>query len=429
MFMKKTFAILFFYLLFCNTSFSKTYYFKDCKISNAVKGDYIINLKKNVINVTLKALDGKEQSFSDKIKFIKQKKIISEKIKSEKGADIYYQYFLNTDKKTVIKLQYKKEAGNDMEVFRLTEKRVSPCSDVKADWNKDKIEKAEMKKEQKQISEAQEKIKKEQSSLMACEGNDPSKWTDCKGTFKSENGLKYSGLFKDGIILKGVSVYPGGAKYVGDFKNYEPHGYGNFVWANGDRYFGEWKNGKSHGNGTKVWKDGRQYSGTFQNDKLHGNGTLSYPDGKNYVGEFLNGKRHGQGRFTYADGSAYIGEFIAGKEQGSGECISKDGSTVSCFVKEETQEKNFVGKDTVNISIVAKKWVRISEYENNTKKGKKVMDKLKSDFEVKAEELCASKGNYNILEKNIEVLDIDETPAYGLETKLQLGINGVIECK
>ena len=57
------------------------------------------------------------------------------------------------------------------------------------------------------------------------------------------------------------------------------------------------------------------------------------------------------------------------------------------------------------------------------------MDKLKSDFEVKAEELCASKGNYNILEKNIEVLDIDETPAYGLETELQLGINGVIECK
>ena len=33
-----------------------------------------------------------------------------------------------------------------------------------------------------------------------------------------------------------------------------------------------------------------------------------------------------------------------------------------------------------------------------------------------------------ILEKRIEVLDIDETPAYGLETKVQLGINGVVEC-
>jgi len=426
--MKKTLSILFFCLFFCNSGFAKDYYFKDCKISNAVTGDYIINLKKNVINVTLKSLDGKEQSFSDKIQFIKKKKIISEKIKSEKGINIYYQYFLNSEKKTVIKLQYKKESGNDMEVFRLTEKRVSPCSSVKANWNKDKIEKAETKKEQKQISEAQEKIKKEQSKLMTCEGNDLNKWTNCKGSYKSENGRKYSGLFKEGLILKGVSVYPGGAKYIGEFKNYEPHGYGNFVWANGDRYFGEWKNGKSHGNGTKVWKDGRQYSGTFQNDKLHGNGTLTYPDGKNYTGEFVNGKRHGQGTFTYADGSAYVGKFISGKEQGLGECISKDGSTIPCFSKKKVQEKNFVGKDTVNISIIAKKWVRISEYENNTKKGKKIMDKLKKDFEIKASELCIAKKNYKVLRKNIDVLDLDETPAYGLETKLKIGISGVIEC-
>ena len=57
------------------------------------------------------------------------------------------------------------------------------------------------------------------------------------------------------------------------------------------------------------------------------------------------------------------------------------------------------------------------------------MDKLKVDFETKASELCVSKGNYNVLEKNIEVLEIDETPAYGLETKVKIGINGVIECK
>ena len=57
------------------------------------------------------------------------------------------------------------------------------------------------------------------------------------------------------------------------------------------------------------------------------------------------------------------------------------------------------------------------------------MDKLKKDFETKALELCSSKGNYNILEKKMEVLEIDETPAYGLETKLKIGINGVVECK
>ena len=94
----------------------------------------------------------------------------------------------------------------------------------------------------------------------------------------------------------------------------------------------------------------------------------------------------------------------------------------------DTQVKDFSGKNTRNISIVAKKWVRISQYETNTKKGKKIMDKLKTDFEAKAFELCSPNGNYNVLEKKIEVLEIDETPAYGLEEKLKIAINGVVEC-
>ena len=57
------------------------------------------------------------------------------------------------------------------------------------------------------------------------------------------------------------------------------------------------------------------------------------------------------------------------------------------------------------------------------------MDKLKADFETKALELCAAKGSYNVLKKSMEVLEVDETPAYGLETKLKIGINGVVECK
>ena len=162
---------------------------------------------------------------------------------------------------------------------------------------------------------------------------------------------------------------------------------------------------------------------------MHGKGTLFYPDGKKYVGEFINGKRHGEGTFTYADGTGYIGKFIAGKEEGVGECVGKDGSSIACKSKIDTQVKDFSGKDTRNISIVAKKWVRISQYETNSKKGKKIMDKLKANFDAKALELCSTKGNYNVLEKKIEVLEIDETPAYGLETKLKIGISGVVECK
>ena len=51
-----------------------------------------------------------------------------------------------------------------------------------------------------------------------------------------------------------MSIYPGGAKYVGEFRDFKPHGFGTFVWQNGDKYYGEWKDGKSDGNGTKLWK-------------------------------------------------------------------------------------------------------------------------------------------------------------------------------
>ena len=426
--MKKIFVFLLFSSLFCNSTLAESYFFKECKLSNAVLGSYIIDLKNNVIQVNLKSIDGKTQNFSDKIKSVEQDKIISEKIKSAKGDKIYYQYFLDSKSRKVIKLQYKKQSGIDMDLFKITEKRESQCSNVKADWDKKKIDEAKIDDEQKEILKAQEKIKKEQKKLINCQNSDYKLWNNCKGTYKSASGHKYIGIFFKGSIAKGTSTYPDGAKYVGEFKNFKPNGYGTFVWTNGDKYYGEWKDGKSHGDGTKRWKDGREYLGEFENDKLHGEGTLFYPDGSKYVGEFIDGKRHGEGTFSYADGTAYIGKFLAGQEEGLGECVAKDGSSKPCKSQTETQTQDFSGKNTKNISIVAKKWVRISQYETNTKKGKKIMDKLKMDFEIKAQELCAANGKYKVLQKRIEILDLDETPAYGLETKLQIGINGVVEC-
>ena len=427
--MKKIIYIFFLFLFFSNKSFSEEYFFKNCAISNAVIGNYVINLDKNVIEVELKSIDGNVQYFSDKIKLVEKNKIISEKIKSARGEQLYYQYFLDSKLKTVTKLQFKKESGADISIFNLMERRISNCKNIKASWDKRKIDKEKMNKEQKEILKAQKKIKEEQKSLIICQGNDFSQWTNCKGSYKSEMGDKYSGLFKDGKILKGTALYLDGSKYVGEFRNNKPSGYGTFQWSNGDKYFGEWKNGKINGNGTRIWKDGRKYMGDFKNDIFHGSGSLFYPDGKRYDGGFLKGKRHGEGTITYADGSSYIGNFINGKADGLGECISKDGASLPCKSEKETQVQDFTGKDIKKISIVAKKWVRISQYESNSKKGKKVMDKLKADFKTKAIELCKTEGNYKILEERIEVLEIDETPAYGLETKLKLGINGAIECK
>jgi len=426
--MKKKIILGFLALIFCKTSFAETFSFEDCKIGETVTGNYIINVEKNFIEVELQSNTGVVQNYSDKIQTIEKDKIVSEKIKSGKGDDIYYQYFLNRKNKSVLKLEYKKESGSDMDMFKLYEKRISYCNVVNAGWDKKKIDKDKLTKEEEAILKAKEKLKKEQEELIVCQGSDYKIWTNCEGTYTAESGHEYTGIFKEGTIISGVSIYPGGSKYVGKFLNFKPDGYGSYFWTNGDRYYGEWINGQSNGSGSKIWKDGREYSGTFKNDKLHGQGSFYYPEGKKYVGGFINGKRDGKGTFTYPDGTAFVGKFAAGKQVGLGECIAVDGSVLPCKSKSDTQIKDFSGKDTRKVSVVARKWIRVSHYEENHKKGKKIMDKLKVDFEIVANETCAPKP-YTVLDKKIEVLEVDETPAYGLETKLKIGINGLIECK
>ena len=72
--MKKIFTLTSLYgFLFCDISLADSYYFKGCTISNAVTGNYIINLDKNIIEVKLEAVNGSVQNFSDKIKLIEKK--------------------------------------------------------------------------------------------------------------------------------------------------------------------------------------------------------------------------------------------------------------------------------------------------------------------------------------------------------------------
>ena len=67
--MKKILIATLLFLLFSNNVYAESaYFFKNCKLSNAVIGNYIINLEKNVIEVELKRQDGVVQNFADKIK-------------------------------------------------------------------------------------------------------------------------------------------------------------------------------------------------------------------------------------------------------------------------------------------------------------------------------------------------------------------------
>ena len=147
--MKKNFSILFliFILFHNNTAFAEDYYFKNCKLNKNVEANYVINLNKKVIEVTLKSKNGEIQKLTDKIKLIKKDQIITEKIKSGKDKNVYFEYYLNAKKGKVIKLEYKKQADTDINIFKIKSKLLSLSflklnnsnSDIKGNFFFDKI--------------------------------------------------------------------------------------------------------------------------------------------------------------------------------------------------------------------------------------------------------------------------------------------------
>jgi len=87
--MKKIFITTLSGILFCNIAYAESYFFKECKISTALMGNYTINIEKNLIEVELKTQSGEVQNFSDKIKSIGKNKIISEKMSKKLKPDYY----------------------------------------------------------------------------------------------------------------------------------------------------------------------------------------------------------------------------------------------------------------------------------------------------------------------------------------------------
>lgn len=82
-----------------------------------------------------------------------------------------------------------------------------------------------------------------QSRLPQCPNGDPSSWDNCQG----------------------IQLYGDGSKYVGEFKNGKPHGYGTLSSPYG-KYVGEFKENKFDGQGTSYNVDGSiSYSGKFVN--------------------------------------------------------------------------------------------------------------------------------------------------------------------
>ena len=120
-----------------------------------------------------------------------------------------------------------------------------------------------------------------QSNLPACRGSNPSRWSNCFGTYTSPSDQKYVGEFKDG-------------KY---------NGQGTYTLPSGQRYVGEFKDDNYHGQGTLTFPSGQKYVGEFKNDQRNGQGTLTFPNGNKYVGQWKDDSLNGQGTLFNANGS------------------------------------------------------------------------------------------------------------------------------
>ena len=141
--MKKFILTFLLTIIFCGSGFADNYYFKDCKLSDLLSGNYIIDFEANLIKVTLVPLNGTPQTLTDKIKLITEDKIISEMLQSGKSEDNYFQYYLDVVSESTVKQAYKKEKGSD--IFRLQgSKQQSYCADVNAGWDMEKINNAEI---------------------------------------------------------------------------------------------------------------------------------------------------------------------------------------------------------------------------------------------------------------------------------------------
>ena len=123
---------------------------------------------------------------------------------------------------------------------------------------------------------------------------------------------------------------------------------------------------------------------------------------------------------TYANKGKFTGQFIDGFEYGEGRCFKPDGSMSICVIKDR---EIYLGKNKYKIFIIGD-WHKIEAQI-------KSRDNLINLFNIQAAEFCSytGAGNFKTLKRETAIEEVDETPAFGTEAKVRIGINGVIECE
>ncbi|MFK7771181.1 MAG: hypothetical protein AB8F94_03540 [Saprospiraceae bacterium] len=221
--------------------------------------------------------------------------------------------------------------------------------------------------------------------------------------YNPSNELMFSGQMQNGKPLKkpnknavevgciigdcengfGHYKWENGDIYIGEFKEYNPHGQGTTSWINGEKYIGDYVKGMLNGYGKYYDKDGNivnegkwidsscdenfkitlkegkcifgdcvngygvqeipksnnigsvllddydfveRYEGLWKDGERHGFGVIERANKGTYVGELLTGDYHGKGIINLKNGSSYNGDFEDGERHGQGIMMLPDGS-------------------------------------------------------------------------------------------------------
>ena len=147
-----------------------------------------------------------------------------------------------------------------------------------------------------------------------------------KGEYKTDDD---GNVFLEG---NGFAELTFGGTYVGEFKDGEIHGQGEWNYEN-VRFIGEFQNNLLV-NGEAQYDDGSKYIGTFLGTAKHGYGEYFYLDGSRHIGGYQNDSINGMGTYFFNDGSKYVGEFVDGLYHGEG----------IYYYREDSPYKSFVGK-------------------------------------------------------------------------------------
>ena len=75
-------------------------------------------------------------------------------------------------------------------------------------------------------------------------------------------------------------------------------------------YQGHHKDGKSEGYGVSTWPDGHKYEGQWLNDLMNGEGVFHFADGRLYQGHYKDGRKEGYGVQTWPNGQKYEGQWL-----------------------------------------------------------------------------------------------------------------------